>query len=129
MPGIGEQYLETIGQEAKLWHSFAAQTNYLTDRSEELRNNASLIGEEVIRAAVIDGSLTDFEGLTRKLDETQGQEIIHSYLAGLAIQKLTSLDQNSNLGYDKQARLTVLKSGVHGKKFLSGQEPCAETLV
>jgi hypothetical protein len=129
VPGMGEQLLKGIGQEARLWNRFANRSDYLAERVERLQENSSSMVQKVIDSAVMEGDLTDFESLAHRLDGSQRWEIIRAQLASAAMKRLTSLGQGLTLGQGNRARLTVMKSGVHAKRLMSWQEPLPELLA
>jgi hypothetical protein len=129
MPGVGEQYLKTIGQEARLWHFFANRKDSLTDQAVKLGLSSSLLGEEALNAALMDGSMTDFESLTLKLDEEQEHEVALASLASMFIRRATSLEYMPSLDPGNRARLTVIKSGVYAKRFATKAVPDAQRLA
>lgn len=126
---IGENYLHRIGQEAKLWSFFNRNSQYLISQAELLNERATEIGQHVLESTLSDGGLLDFESLAKKLSDQDENELVLSFLANLVFKNVNDrINTEKNLDYGKKAKITILKSGVRGRKFFARQEPAQEVL-
>lgn len=118
IPGLGEQYLQTISSEVVRWNFWAGHVEQSADQLEELDNTAIEIVEETAEQSMADDSFNSYEDLGQRFDAAQDRAIRRAFLARIATKRLAALDQSPNLGLSQRAQLTVIKSGVQGKKYL-----------